>query len=267
MKVNVVLTNRFDENLTEFNLKNTVCAVIDVIRATSTITAMFENGAGSILLAENKRQALRLKKIFPEYMLCGEVNCFPPKDFDYGNSPIDILSAVIKNKNFILMTTNGTKSFFKVKNFAAVFALSILNLNYTVDNIVRIADENFYDILLLCSGEEGKIAYDDAYTAGLAVKYMLTKPYKFEFSDTSKLVLSAALSEISINNALEKSCSTISLKKAGFGNDIQFCSQLNRYKITGKLNLVSLKSLIINEGKSYKDSVLAKEMILMLSPC
>ena len=81
------------------------------------------------------------------------------------------------------------------------------------------------------AGEKGKIAYDDAYTAGLAIKYLLTKPYKIEFTDAAKLVLAASLSEIHTEDALEKSCSAKSLRAVGLGSDIAFISQLNRFKV------------------------------------
>src|SRR3972149_1198523 len=146
------------------------------------------------------------------------------------------------------MTTNGTQSIFKTSQCPAVFVLSILNMNYTVDNLIDYAFKNKNDMVLLCSGEKGKIAYDDVYTAGIAIKYLLTKPLRFEFSDSSKLSMTAALTDSDIINALEKSSSANSLRKVCSGEDIEFCSQLNKFKIAAKLYILSSKNIKAEEN-------------------
>jgi 2-phosphosulfolactate phosphatase len=239
--VHVILTNKFDqEDVAGISIKESVCAVIDTIRATSTIATMLREGSAAVIIAENKKDALRLKKIFNSYILCGEENGLPPHGFDYGNSPIEISGITAKDKNFILMTTNGTRSILKVREAVKTYTVSILNLYYAINSVINSALEHQSDILLLCSGEKGKIAYDDAFTAGLAVKYILSKPYKFEFSDSAKLVLSAALSEFDIIDALEKSCSAHSLRSVGLGNDIAFCAQKNKYQVAPVLRNASI---------------------------
>jgi 2-phosphosulfolactate phosphatase len=251
MKIHVLFTNHFDgKDIAEVDLKNCVCGVIDTIRATSTIVTIIGRGGSEVIVAGNKKQAFIFKKIFKDYILCGEDGGLPPKGFDYGNSPLEISRMDIKDKGFIIMTTNGTQSIFKTSQCPAVFMLSILNMNYAVDTLVDYALENKNDIVLLCSGQKGKVAYDDVYTAGIAVKHLLTKPLKFEFSDSAKLAMTAAITDVDIINALEKSCSANSLRKVCSGEDIEFCSQLNKYKIAAKLHILSSKNIKAEE--SYK---------------
>ena len=243
LKVHVILSNRFESaGITEVKLKNCICAVIDTIRATSTIVTIIGCGAEKVIVAEDKKEAFFLKSFFKESILCGEEKGLPQKGFDFGNSPLEISSADLKDKTFILMTTNGTQSVLRAKQCRNVYALSILNLNFCIDRIVEKSQESSCDILLLCSGEKGKIAYDDAYTAGLAVKYILTKPYKFEFTDSAKLVLAASLSETNTEDALEKSCSAKSLRAAGLGSDIAYVSQLNKFKVAPLMDIQKFKT-------------------------
>ena len=243
LKVHVILSNKFEPaEIAEVKLKNCICAVIDTIRATSTIVTLIGCGADKVIVAADKKEAFFLKSVFKESILCGEEKGLPPKNFDFGNSPLEISSADLKERTFIIMTTNGTRSILKAKQCRKVYALSTLNLNFCIDRIVEKALESNFDILLLCSGEKGKIAYDDAYTAGLAVKYLLTKPYKLEFTDTAKLVLAASLSETNTEDALEKSCSAKSLRAVGLGSDIAFISQLNRFKVAPLMNIQKLKT-------------------------
>lgn len=247
MKVHVFLTNRFGpDDLGGLKLRNCICAVIDTIRATSTIAVMLGGGGESVVVAEDKKQAFELKAIFKDYLLCGEVGGLAPKGFDYGNSPVEISNIDVSGRNFILMTTNGTQSIFKVSECAEVFTLSIINLNHVLDCMIESALEKNCDILLLCSGEKGKIAYDDAYTAGLAVKYLLTRPFAFEFSDTAKMVLGASLSEINISDALEKSTSARSLRAVSpvsSGEDIDYVGCPNRFKVAPVMSKEKIKLL------------------------
>jgi len=250
MKIHVIFTNHFDsKDIEEVDLTNCICGVIDTIRATSTIATIIGCGGREVIITGNKKQAFIFKKIFNDYILCGEEGGIAPKGFDYGNSPLEISNLDIKDKGFIIMTTNGTQSIFKARECFAVFVLSLLNMNHTIDTLINHAVDNKNDIVLLCSGEKGKIAYDDVYTAGIAVKYLLTKPLRFEFSDSAKLAMTAALTDCDVMNALEKSCSAISLRKVCSAEDIEFCSQLNKFKIAAKLHILSSKK--INAEQSY----------------
>lgn len=244
MKVHIILTNKFhSDDVSEIDLKNCVCAVIDTIRATSTIATMLGCGGNSVVIADSKAEALKLKKVFNDFILCGEEGGLAPRGFEFNNSPVEISKMGATGKNFILMTTNGTQSIFKVRDCIEVFAISILNLHYTIDFMIDSAIKNSSDLLFLCSGVKGMITYDDAFTAGLAVKYILTRPYKFEYSDSAKLVLSAALCEFDIIDALEKSLSAKLLRSVGYGDDISFLSHLNKYRIAPKLSKLNIKKL------------------------
>jgi len=235
--IDVALSNNFEQGSLKADIENCVCAVIDVIRATSTIAALFGSGIKSVIIASNLDQAYALKKDFPERLLCGENKGLAPEGFDYGNSPLEFSRLDLSGREAILKTTNGTVSFLKAVASPAVFSLAALNFRHTMDAVLSCALEMKKDILLMCSGEMGKVAYDDTYIAGMAVKYILTRPGKFEFSDSAKLVLSSVLGEKSIEAALVKSISAASLKKVGLGGDIAFCARLNNYNLAIKAEM------------------------------
>lgn len=247
MKVHVIPSNRFEEaDVIEVNLKKCVCAVIDTIRATSTIITILGCGGEKVIVARDKKEAFFLRDIFKESIVCGEEGGLPPEGFDFGNSPLEISGAHLEGRTAIIMTTNGTQSIIKAKQCHRVYALSTLNINACIDCVIESADKSGCDILFLCSGEKGKIAYDDVFTAGLAIKYLLTKPYKLEFTDAAKVALAASLSEFNIKEALEKSCSAKSLRDAGLGDDIAYISKLNRFKATPLMYVENLKKYLDN---------------------
>ncbi len=231
MIIDVALSNNFEPGSLKTDIGESVCAVIDVIRATSTIAALFGSGIKSIIIASTLDGAYALKKDLPGRLLCGEDKGLPPEGFDYGNSPLEFSTLDLPGREAILRTTNGTVSFSKAGSSPAVFSLAALNFTCTMDAVINCASEMKKNILLICSGEMGKIAYDDTYIAGMAVKYMLTGPGKFEFSDSAKLVLSSISGEKSIESAIAKSISAASLRKVGLGDDIAFCARLNNYNL------------------------------------
>ena len=246
MKIDIALANDFNIDALNIDISKSVCAVIDVIRATSTITAILARGANSIIIARSKDEAFKLRNYYRDYILCGEEDGLPPDGFDYGNSPLQFSELDLKDKNIILKTTNGTVSFLKVKNSKAIFSLCLLNLKFTLNCVLDYCRKNKNDILLVWSGKKGRIAYDDVYVAGLAVKHLLGKPVKFDFSDSAKLALSVALSEKNATSALEKSCSAISLRGVGLGKDIKFCAQLNKYNTKGIAEILNSKGTDIS---------------------
>ncbi len=238
MVVDTVFSNNFDAGSLRTDIKSSVCAVIDVIRATSTIAALFGSGVQSIIIAPTIEIAYNLKDVFPERLLCGESAGIAPEGFDYGNSPLEFSRIELPGREVIIKTTNGTESFLKAGCCSAVFSLSALNFRYAMDKILDFAAGKQKDILLLCSGEMGRIAYDDVYIAGMAVKYILSKSAGFDYSDSSMVALSAVLGEKSIKNALEKSASACALRKIGLEEDIQFCSRLDNYNIAVRAEMI-----------------------------
>lgn len=237
MLVDVALTNRFDPGDMMVDIEGSVCVIIDVIRATSTVATLFGNGAKSILIASTLKEAYKYKEEFPERILCGEKNGVAPRGFDYGNSPVEFSRIDFSGKKAILKTTNGTASFLRTEGSPAVFSLAALNFKTTMDTVLASASKLDRDIFIICSGEAGRVAYDDSYIAGMAVKYLMKKPGNFIFSDSSKLVLSASLGDKGIEDALKKSSSAILCYKNGLGEDIPFCARLDEYNIAVRADI------------------------------
>ncbi len=237
IQVDVLFSNQINRETLNVALNRSICVVIDVIRATSTISTMLAGGADRVLVAKDKKQALALKKKNSRFILCGEEGGLPPAGFDFGNSPLEISKKSMAKKVAIIKTTNGTVSFFRAKSAPAAYVLSLLNLNYCIDLVCNKLKKKPGGLLFLCSGEEGRIAYDDVYVAGLAIKQILTKGLAAQFSDSSKIALGVALSEPNAIGALEKSISAKLLRGAGLGEDIAFCADIDKYSTGGMLKM------------------------------
>ena len=92
-------------------LAGSVCVVIDVLRATTTMTHALAAGAREIApcleVADAERLAASMNRA--EYVLGGERDGIKIAGFDFGNSPSEYSPAAIGGKTVIFTTTNGTR--------------------------------------------------------------------------------------------------------------------------------------------------------------
>jgi len=243
IKIDVALTNNFDPETCRDTIQNSVCAVIDTITATSSITTIFGSECSRIVLSREVNEAFLLKKILRNYLLCGEEDGLKPEGFDYGNFPTEFSKINLRDKKIIFKSTNGTASFFKLVDAEYVFAISLLNMAYSVKIISELAVGKNKDIFLVCSGTERKITYEDVYTAGMAIKYLMDL-IDVKLSDSARIALDVvkANSGIGIQEALEKFENMDRLKEMGYYKDLIFSARLDVYNLISNLRILDLNN-------------------------
>jgi 2-phosphosulfolactate phosphatase len=96
-------------NLTNCNDVSGPVIVIDVLRAFTTASFIFDAGAKDIILVSSVEEAFELKQAQPNLILVGEVNSLPIEGFDYGNSPSSFLYKDLRGKHVVQRTTSGTR--------------------------------------------------------------------------------------------------------------------------------------------------------------
>jgi 2-phosphosulfolactate phosphatase len=154
------------------DVERSVCVVVDVLRASSTMLAMFESGASELFLAATPGEALATAaKARTGHWVCGEENGLRPPDFDYGNSPTEIAGVDLKGRRVVYATSNGTNALRSVHKAPLVLVGSPRNALAVARLAAREADTRGCDILVVCAGDEGGAAtsLEDAYCAGLLV--------------------------------------------------------------------------------------------------
>jgi 2-phosphosulfolactate phosphatase len=156
--------------LPERDLRQTVCVVFDVLRATSTMITALGNGATAIAPVAEIAEALELRQRRPEILLAGErdgVRIQGPLSggvpFDLGNSPREFTPAKVGGRTIAMTTTNGTRALRACAQAAAALLGSFLNLRATAEFIRQ---EHPPHLLLVCSGTLDQAAYEDALGAG-----------------------------------------------------------------------------------------------------
>ena len=107
--------------------KNSVIILIDILRASSLISAALNKNAEKVIVVKEKEEALEIKKNNKEYILVGERAGKKLEGFDINNSPKKIAKIGI-NKTIVLNSGNFCRV---VEHYAArnvpVLAGSLLN--------------------------------------------------------------------------------------------------------------------------------------------
>jgi 2-phosphosulfolactate phosphatase len=145
---------------------NDVYIVIDVIRATTSMAVMFDQGAARVFVAGTIEEAREAAQKIPGVLLCGERNVQPVPGFDYGNSPVQFSQVDLTGRELIMTTTNGTRAFYACPLDSTRLAGSFYNAEAVALKALTMAKDQGGNISLVCSGELDYFALDDAVCAG-----------------------------------------------------------------------------------------------------
>ena len=197
--------------------------VIDVLRATSTITLAMASGYERVLVAGSIDEAKALRT--PERTLAGEVGCARAPGFDLGNSPEETLEP--RGAELVLATTNGAPAIVAAaESSEEVLIASLLNMDAVLAQLV--ARE---DILLVCAGTDGAVSMEDVYLAG-----RLSAQLEGERSDAAQIAESVAAAYPNAVDALGASAGAVGLRREDLESDIAFCAQESIVDVVGRLS-------------------------------
>jgi 2-phosphosulfolactate phosphatase len=141
--------------------------VIDVLRATSTISQALAAGYRRVLCVGEIEEARALRAALEDSVVGGERDAIRIEGFDVGASPREFLQP--RAETLILSTTNGTRTIVTASERCdEVLIGSLLNL----DAVAAVARERGEDVAILCAGYKGAFALDDAYCAGRFVQLL-----------------------------------------------------------------------------------------------
>lgn len=211
------------------NAADRTVAVIDVLRATSTMLEALMNGASAIVPVDSVDVAVSKAQEIgrDQAVLCGERDTQPIPGFHLGNSPPDFESSKVAGKTLVMTTTNGTRAAVLGGSSARGLIASFLNAGAAAK-----AMEDDANILLLCAGREGRFALEDALCAGsIARRIRAARPARStRFNDAAiTAMLMAGRYENSLERALRRTAAGRRLAELGRSADIAFCAQVDRY--------------------------------------
>jgi len=190
--------------------------VVDVLRATSTITQALAAGYERVLCCAEIDEARELAQTEGPAKLAGERRLEHIEGFDFGNSPSEVAGAP-PVRTLILTTTNGTRLLVDAAaRFERVYVGSLLNL----DAVVAAAGESGEDVAVLCAGVLGQLTLDDAYCAGRIAEALGGTP-----ADSAGVGIRLVRSFGSALEGLGSSWSAANLRRHGLEADIDWCAR------------------------------------------
>jgi len=203
-----------------------VYIIIDLIRATTSITVMLECGATRVFAANTLEQAQQAVQYYPDRLLCGERNALPLPGFDYGNSPAQFSQLDLSGRELILTTTNGSRAFYACPAQSVRLAGCFYNAQAVTAHALALARQRNCNISIVCAAELNYFALDDATCAGyLALQLQRLNP-SLEIHES--VLAAAALYHTYPPPGLADYCrSAQSVINVGLKDDIDFCMRQN----------------------------------------
>ncbi|MGD0115238.1 MAG: 2-phosphosulfolactate phosphatase [Dehalococcoidia bacterium] len=223
--------------------ESNACLLIDALRASSSIATLFAQGAEEIVVAGSIAAARRLAALKPvRYLLCGERFGLAPRGFDYGNSPSEFAALDMRGRRAVLATTNGTRALYTLAGSPAVLVGALLNATAAAEMLFAEARSRELDATFVCAGlERGNgFSLEDAFVAGAMVEIAVEQARR----DGAVLALSdAALAACRLFQSYRGDALACfreaqhgrSLIDIGLERDLEFCAQVDRYRVVPRL--------------------------------
>lgn len=205
-----------------YHRPDAVVVIVDVFRATTTITAAFEQGASSICPVASIEEAKRFKSA--GWLVGAERNVRRCDFADFGNSPFDYTPEKVKGKELVFTTTNGTKALNCATSAYRIITGAFINLQAVADYCLH----EKRDVVVLCSGWEDKVNMEDTLFGGALTKLLQKDGYQ-PAGDAAFIALNLwKEAENDLAAYLEQSEHIRRLKSNGLEKDMRYCLTLNQ---------------------------------------
>jgi 2-phosphosulfolactate phosphatase len=144
-----------------------IVAVVDVLRATTTMAHALAAGVSSIRPCATIEEARQIAAALPgRVLLAGERNGRPVRGFDLGNSPREFSRRRCRGATVVMTTTNGTRALLHAAHASHVYLVAFVNVSAVCERLRSFRCHP--DIL--CAGDRGAVALEDVLLAGAIVE-------------------------------------------------------------------------------------------------
>lgn len=235
-----------------------VCVLVDVLRATTAMVTMLDQGCSEIILTDDEKRTVNEVDADEETLVCAEDVYGNVSEYaQFSPSLISINSMDLKDKRVILKTTNGTLAGFTLWNSGNQHVLvgSLRNAKAVMDKAVKMADELGVGVIIVCAGREnGQIAaLDDAYTAGILLEYGKKAAAALNrvplVKDSGKISSHLLERYPGTVEAFEDSGSGETMRRIGCKEDIKLCSVENLSDLAPVLEFNENSSIVVKNLK------------------
>ena len=219
--------------ITPADVSGRAVAVIDVLRASTSIAVALDNGAKAIVPFEKSDEVVERSKAFEkgDVRLAGERKSLPIPGFDLGNSPQSFTPDLVEGKTILMATTNGTGAITATQGARDVIIASYVNFSASLA-FLRAALRAGTDVALICAGQDRRFALEDAGCAGRYVQHIAKRLNGITLNDGAQ---ACALIDKKYGENLKKlflaSDHGRVLVEAGFGDDLDVCAAVDSHAV------------------------------------
>jgi len=198
--------------------------VIDVLRATTTLTVALANGAARVVPVAGIEPAFAWKARDPGVLLCGERDGFKVPGFDLGNSPAEYGQAAVAGRTLVFASTNGSRAMLACAGCGVRLLGAFVNASAVVAAL-----EGRAFVRLACAGKQGSFALEDAACAGWLCAALAARGARIE-GGQARLAASLAPADVAgIRALLQGSAHGRTLRGLSplFARDVERCAELD----------------------------------------
>ena len=197
--------------------KNLV-VIVDILRATSSICAAIQNGVKSILPVATVEEARKMKN--KGYMVASERDGYVLDFADFGNSPFNFTPEIVKGKEIVYSTTNGTRCIHKASHSKAVLIGAFLNISSLTDWLIQ----QDSPVLILCASWKDRFSLEDTVFAGaLAERLLGSGKYESVCDAVTASVDLWSIAKTDLSGYIQKSAQKGRLASKGLDDCIEYC--------------------------------------------
>ena len=219
--------------ITPADVSGRAVAVIDVLRASTSIAVALDNGAKAIVPFEKSDEVIERSKAFEkgDVRLAGERKSLPIPGFDLGNSPQAFTRDIVEGKTILMATTNGTGAVTATQGARDVIIASYVNFSTSLA-FLRAALRNGADVTLICAGQDRRFALEDAACAGRYAYQIAKRLNSVTMNDAAQ---ACVLIDKKYGENLKKlflvSDHGRYLKESGFEEDLDICAAVDTHSV------------------------------------
>ncbi|MEI7664157.1 MAG: 2-phosphosulfolactate phosphatase [Bacteroidota bacterium] len=203
-----------------------IVVLVDILRATTSICAAFENGVKSIIPVATLDEARAMKE--KGFLVASEQDGRKLDFADFGNSAFNFTREAIGGKTLVYCTTNGTRALEIAKKSAKIAMGAFINLS-ALTGWLKCQDKN---VVILCSGWKNKFCLEDTIFAGALAEQLLKSKQFTTHCDSAAAALDLwHLAQPDILGYVEKAAHRHRLKKLELDDVIPYSFSIDSTRV------------------------------------
>lgn len=213
----------------DYENKDAVVVVTDILRASSAIVTAFMNGVERIIPVGTLEEAKTYKE--KGYMVAAERDGIVRDFADFGNSPYNFTPDRVHGNEIVYSTTNGTNAIHLASSGYQVLIGAYLNLSALSKYII----ESDRDLLILCAGWKNKFNLEDTLFAGALSQKVLENDNFNTICDSANGAIDLFnIASENMMDYIEKVAQRHRLKVNGLDDVIDYCHKIDETDIIPK---------------------------------